>query len=327
MPIRRHGNGFEVRVQHAGRRFSRTVATHLEARNLEAKLRAQVGDHKAGRLPSHTTADAIERWSVGEASGLRSRANLANKVDAMRDIISNRPLAEIAEIAEEVKRQGIANGLRPATINRRLAILRRVARLAHREWQWIDHDVAARIKLLPGEEPRYVQATPTQIEALLLAAEGELRRAILWAALTGLRKSELLALRPDDLADGMLTVRRSKTGRPRRVPLAPDLLTEPLPQISEATLNEEFRAARARAGMPWLQFRDLRRTFGSWIIQRTGSLRAAQELLGHTTPVITARHYAHLLEGDLRASIATLPRVSAGLARGRKKRPKTAKTA
>jgi integrase len=42
-------------------------------------------------------------------------------------------------------------------------------------------------------------------------------------------------------------------------------------------------------------------------VQRTGSLKAAQQLLGHTTIAVTARHYSHLLDEHLREAVDTLP--------------------
>ena len=75
--------------------------------------------------------------------------------------------------------------------------------------------------------------------------------------------------------------------------------------------------------MPWLQFRDLRRTCGSWIVQRTRSLKAAQDFLGHTTIAITAKHYAHLLDEHLEEAANAMPRL-AGMARGRVRKKKVA---
>lgn len=235
-----------------------------------------------------------------------------------------RKLTEIADVSEAVIKAGQADRLKPATINRRLAILRRVGRLAHRKWRWLDRDEAGRIQLLPGEEPRYVQATPVQAEKLMRAARGRTRKAILWAIGTGLRSSELKAVKPHHFVNGAIVLTRNKTGKPRIVPLRAGLSARDFPYaLTDREVSHAYREARAKAGMPWLQFRDLRRTFGSWIVQRTGDLAVAQDLLGHSTPVITRRHYAHLLEGNLRKAIATLPDV-AGMARGRGRKKKAA---
>lgn len=203
-------------------------------------------------------------------------------------------------------------------------MLRRVARLAHRQWEWLERDVAAKIQLLPGEEARTQQATPVQAKTLMAAAKPRTRKAIVWAALTGLRKSELQRVKPGDFGRAALTVPRSKTARPRIVPLAAGLRAQDFPfNLTDDEVSKDFRAAREAAGMPWLQFRDLRRTCGSWIVQRTKSLKAAQDLLGHSTIAITAKHYAHLLNEHIREAVATLPRLT-GKARGRRKRAKAA---
>ena len=325
MPIRRHGKGWEVRVQHGGRRLSKTVASRSDALQLEGRWRQQVNDHRAGRTPSRTLEEAIQRWLTGEARALRSYPNLVNKVRAIASFLPGRSLDDIPEVAEQVKRAGMAAGLAVATINRRLAILRRVARLAHRQWEWLDRDLAARIRLLPGEEPRRVQGTPEQVKALMAAAAPRTRKAIVWAALTGLRKGELMRVAPESFRDGALVLTETKTGRPRIVPLARGLRPQNFPfHLTDNELGRDFRAARTAAGMPWLQLRDLRRTCGSWIVQRTKSLKAAQDLLGHTTIAITARHYAHLLDEHVREAVATLPRLSAGRSRGSRKRARAA---
>jgi integrase len=325
MPIRRHGKKFEVRLQAGGRRISRSFRSHRDAAEFERRTRQRLEDRRVGRTPQYSLEEALARWLTGEAKGLRSHDNLLNKVRAIRPYVRGRSLEEVADAAEAVIKAGHKEGLKPATINRRLAILRRVARLAYRKWKWLDHDEAGRISLLPGEEPRYVQATPEQAEKLLKSARGRTRKAILWAMLTGLRPSELRRVEPHHFRNGSLEVlRKTKTGKPRAVPLQRDLSPSTFPWgLTTTDVEERYREARSKAGMPWLQFRDLRRTFGSWVVQRTKSLKAAQDLLGHTTPTITATHYAHLLEGDLRAAVDTLPSF-AGMERGRSKRKKAA---
>lgn len=324
MPIRRHGRGWEVRIRSIKPEISRSFRRYLDATEFERRTRQRIEDSRVGRTPSYSLEEAVDRWLGNEAKALLSFDNLQDKVRALYPHIKGRSLAEAPEAAEAIKRAGLAAGLQPATINRRLAIVRRVARLAHRKWEWIDRDVAARITLLPGEEPRFVQATEGQVDTILTRAGPRTRAAIVWASLTGLRKGELQRVQPHHFRDGSIAVYRSKTGKPRTVPLAPGLDPDTFPYgLTERELSQDFREARRAAGMPWLQFRDLRRTCGSWIVQRTRSLKAAQDLLGHTTIAITATHYAHLLDEHLRDAVKTLPRF-AGMRRGRKKKKKAA---
>lgn len=320
MPIRPHGKGFEVRVQHGGRRFSRTVANRRDARLLEAKLQQQVDDQRAGRAVAHSLEDALHRWLTAEAKVLRSYPSLLQKTALIYPHVRGRALSELPDVAQAVRAAGIRDGLKPATINRRLAILRRVGKLAFREWGWTDQDLGAKVKLLPGETERKVQATPEQVEKLLAAARGRTRKAIIWGALTGMRKGELLGVERSSFVNGSIRLTETKTNRPRLVPLAAGLDPKDFPYgITVDELDKGFRRARSKARLYWLQFRDLRRSCGSWIVQRTRSLKAAQDLLGHSTIAVTAKHYAHLLDEHVREAVKSLPRLGAGLARGKKK--------
>lgn len=320
MPIRRHGRGWEVRLRGVKPEISKTFRNYRDATEFERRALQRIEDRRVGRTPAHTLEEAVDRWLGNEAKSLQSFSNLQDKVRAIYPHIQGKRLDQLPEAAEDVKRSGV--GLSPATINRRLAILRRVGRLAHRRWDWTDVDLASKIAFLPGEEPRYVQATQEQAEKLLKVSKGKTREAILWALGTGLRAGELRRVEPHHFRNGSLVITRTKTGKPRSVPLAPFLKPQDFPYgLTSTDLESRFREARRAAGMPWLQFRDLRRTFGSWVVQKTGSLKAAQDLLGHTTSQITAEHYAHLLEGDLRKAVRV---TFAGMARGRGNKRKAA---
>lgn len=311
MPIRPHGKGWEVRVQFSGERPSKSFRSYRDAQEYERAVTRRIADHRVGRTPRYTLEEAIERWLSVDAKLLKSHRNLIDKVRALYPHIKGKALDEVAEVAEAVKAAGIRDGLRPATINRRVAVLRRVARLAHRQWDWLDRELGARIKLLPGEEPRRQQATPAQVKKLMAAAKPRTRKAIIWGALTGLRRAELQGVTPESFRGRAIVLLQTKTGRPRIVPIAAGLVPSAFPfGLTDSELSRDFRAARVAAGMPWLQFRDLRRTCGSWIVQRTGSLKAAQDILGHSTITVTARHYAHLLDGHLRQAVATLPNLT-----------------
>ena len=315
MPVRKHGHSFQARIQIGGQRFIETFATKKDAAEWERLQRSRVTDHQVGRTPDYTLNEALTRWLTNEAAQLESYENLKDKVRTMLTHTANRLLADVVGAADAVKLAGIAQGLMPATINRRLAILRRVAKLAFSTWEpaWLDRDLGAKIKLLPGEQPRFVQATPVQVRALMLACPPRVAAYIEFAALTGFRRGELFQLTPSHFVGRTIVFTKStKGGKPRIIPLPPGLSAKTFPfSMGENELRMGFEAAREKAGLQHIQFRDLRRTFGSWIVQRTKSLKAAQDLLGHTSSQITSRHYAHLLQGDLREAVDTLPSLRA----------------
>jgi len=159
-------------------------------------------------------------------------------------------LSEIVEVAAQVRAAGVAANLSAATINRRLAILRRVANLAH-EWGWLPSPLGPRIKLLPGEKARHVYLSPDQVERLAAACSNPAcALAIRLSARTGLRETEVL--RAATIRDGCIAVAAedAKSGRPRLVPVQPDLpgLTLPI-GITYHQLRRDFEAARMAAGL------------------------------------------------------------------------------
>ena len=60
-----------------------------------------------------------------------------------------------------------------------------------------------------------------------------------------------------------------------------------------------------KAGLNDLRFHDLRHTCGSWIVQKTGNLQAAKEILGHSTLKMVLR-YSHLANTHLRKVMSAL---------------------
>lgn len=323
MPVRKRGDIWHVRVQIAGQRIERTTgrgATRADALALEAQIRRDHVDGRVGRAPKRTIDQAVARWLTGEAALLKSHDNLVGKVAAIEAAITGQPLARIVEVAEAIKADGIRDKLKPATINRRLAILRRVANLASAQWGWLDADLGRRIKLLPGESARHVYLTPKEVERLATKCEHpRVADAIRLAAMSGLREGELLGITPDQLRDGCIALGpRTKTGKPRTVPLPKEAQTIALPLgITYATLRTYFERARDAAGLPHVRFHDLRHTYASWLVQSGIGLTAVRDLLGHANLAVTSR-YAHLATGHLReAARAAGAKMATGQKRGR----------
>jgi integrase len=314
-------------VQHAGDRSSRTFGTRPEALEWERLNRNRIADRRVGRTPRYSIEEALERWLTGEARALRTLANLKNKVRTLLPHIKGRALVDVAEAAEAVKSAGLDDGLTPATINRRLAILRRVANLAYTQWMWLEEDLGRRVRLLPGEKSRHVYLTPEDVKKLAGAArDRRVADTIVLAATSGLRKGELLRLSAGDRRDGALHLPDSKNGRPRLVPLPAEAQKIRLPlQLTVDELRKGFDRARARARMPHIRFHDLRHTYASWLVQSGAPITAVRDLLGHSSLQPTGR-YAHLGTADLQRAVGRIAAKSAaaGQGRGRAGRKKAA---
>lgn len=317
MPIRPKGAGFEVRVQFAGRRYGRSFRNREDARRWESQVRERLSDRELGRTPRITLDQAIGRWLEEEAAGLKSRDSLIRKVRVILPHIGQMYLHQIADAAAVVKAAGRRAGRAPATVNRQLAILRRVANLAYRSWGWLENPLGMKVQMLPGERDRHVYLSRPEIKRLLKAADPDTRAAIRLALLSGLRRGEQLSLTPEMVHDGAVHLTETKGGRPRSVPLPPGMSMRSYPYwLTDSILRDGWERARERAGLAHVHWHDLRHTYASLLAQDGASMALLRDLLGHSTLAVTSR-YAHLARPDLAAAVAGLS--LAGKSRGKKK--------
>lgn len=334
MSIRKRGDRYQVRIRvGSGQRLERTLpagATLADARALEVSLgRARI-DAAVGRRPEYLIDQAIDRWVETSAKSLRSwKKDLRYRVEIIRTHTAGRPLDAIPDVADAIKTAGIEAEVAPATINRLLAILRRVGNQAER-WGWTREPLGRRIELVPGERPREVYVSPAQVRALAKAAEPLTRDVILFAALTGLRRSEILRLTPADVRGNVVIVdSRSKSGRQRVVPMpleAARIARKRLPfGIGESLLHKRFVAARTAAGLPALRFHDLRHAFGTWLAETGADGPTIRDMMGHSSLTVTSRYLQSATESARRA-VDRLPRLGSqpGPKKRKSDRPKAA---
>jgi integrase/recombinase XerD len=144
---------------------------------------------------------------------------------------------------------------------------------------------------------------------------------ILMLALTGLRKSELLNLRPCDIAGGFIHVRSGKGDKDRVIPLATDLVNPLAAYIKSNNITppERLFSIKARAlysivkryamaaGIPDLSPHTLRHFFATTLVEKGAQLRAVQELLGHTS-IATTAIYLDVVPAHLKSTISLLDR-------------------
>jgi integrase len=149
---------------------------------------------------------------------------------------------------------------------------------------------------------KYLTAYQTQALMRALDMERDKGAAAVLALLTvtGARRSEIVLATWDnvDLDRGMLTVLRSKNGRPRYIPLSPIAVailerqaTRRLP--GNPHVFPSWRRAKKAAGLPDdLRVHDLRHSFASALANAGTPLNEIGTVLGHTQLSTTTR-YAH----------------------------------
>jgi integrase len=157
-------------------------------------------------------------------------------------------------------------------------------------------------------------------DALLSACKASsnpwLYTCVVVALSTGMRKGELMGLhwRDVDLQAGRITLRETKNGQIRVVPLAgpalallrehakvrrldTDLLFPGARKGSPVDLRTPWETALKRAGIENFRWHDLRHSTASYLAMNGASLAEIAEVLGHKTLAMVKR-YAHLSEAQ-----------------------------
>lgn len=246
---------------------------------------------------------------MADADTLRSPDTAKYHALRIGEWIAGRRASEARIVAAEIIRD-LKPHYKPATINRSLSTLRKALGIAFDLGHTREHYGAA-IHRLPEHNARTMSLTLAHVQKLAGHASPAMQ-AFLWLAVfTGLRRGEILKLQPEDVQRDHLVVRagNTKTLRMRTVPIIaaarPWLKQLPL-ALSAEGVKTGFRRAREGAGMPTVQFRDLRRSCGSLLVQQGVDIYVVSNILGHSSVKVTETHYAHLQMKQMKAGLKTL---------------------
>lgn len=332
--IYKRGKTWWGRAQRDNREFRRSLKT-TDKGIAEKRLRQWLAELEGvswGDKPSRTLEQLCERFIkehlpiLKPASARRYGVSIVNLFEVMGP---NTAITEIgrAKMTEfETARRSA--GVKAPTVRRDLACLSSMMGCAV-DWEWIEvNPVPAQMrqrrrKGLKESPPRTRYLTHAEEERLLLNATPDVRRAIIFAIDTGLRREEQFGLTWErvDLARGRFILTRdlTKSRQPREVPFigrSAQILAQ-MPRhircayvfwhedgIRYQTMNKGLKAAARRAGIKDLNWHDLRRTFGCRRLQDDRMrMEQVSMLLGHHSVTVTEKSYAFLtldqIESDL----------------------------
>ena len=304
--------------------FERLTDARRWAQQTEAAIRE--GRHfKTREAQRHTLADLIDRYVADVLHRQKDSAHRRQQLAWWREQLGVYALSDLTPPLLAEYRDQLAAGFpegkprSPATVVRYLAALSHCLSVAVKEYQWLD-DSPLR-KVAKPQEPRgRVRFLSNEERAALLAACEQspnpcLYPVVVLALSTGMRAGEIMALewRDVDLTRGWLTLRETKNGEMRGVPLtgkALELVKEhartrrrldtPLlfPSANPAkpvNLRLPWQTAVKRANLQDFRFHDLRHSAASYLAMNGASLNEIAAVLGHKTLAMVQR-YAHLSE-------------------------------
>lgn len=329
---------FQYDFQIKGQRFhgSTGCTTKRDAQAYIDKFRREI---LLGNGKPEITLDAacLAYWNDKgqyERNAGTTKYQLANlcEIIGKQTMLSAIGIPEFRAFIAKRRGQGVSN----ASINREWQLARRV-------WRHVeDNHQTANIKwgTLKLEEPaeRVRELKADEQKRLFAALPDDLKPVVEFAILSGQRKSAIVGLRWDKInwQAGEATI-INKGGAPHTFPLTPSMLTLILEQpmldgcpyvftyvcerhsparpgrprrikgkrypFSEEGWNRKWYKALADAKITDFRFHDLRHTSATRIMRKTGNLKIASRLLGHTDIRTTSR-YAHVGMDDVRSAMA-----------------------
>jgi integrase len=338
LAVRRINGRFAVEFEQRGRRVFRRLprgATKDQATELETRLRRKLIDQQLlGKKPDVSLTRAIESWLEEVVAGRKSEA--ATKSHAAQVLVSlnandraDGGIVDLLHLASAHIREQVAAGLSAATVNRRLCILKAVAKFAWRKG-WAEENLSAKIQLLPEKKYQRREVTPEMARLLIEKANTPRAKALIaFSAYTGLRLGEVLKLQPGDVKKGALHLRDTKNGMDRIVPILPGLE----PHLGQLPFGAGWRnvyrgweSARKRAKLD-IRYHDLRHMVGTALHEAGADQRRIMDILGHKSIQTSARYVHPSQEANRKALGRALSKLDATPSKSHQKVGKVAKKA
>src|SRR3972149_9917226 len=251
-----------------GRRILESTGTNnkrLAARKYKNRLielqETQFGSQVKidGKTPFCDLANQVLKWAEWQRAYKDKQTHVKYLIKAFGRL----KLKDFTTLRVEFYYRGIIDsGRTVSTANRYLQTLKAMFTKAV-DWELVEEDVlkrVRRVKLIPENNRRLRFLSRVEGQALINACERHLKRIVLTAINTGMRREEILSLEWEkhvDLKHGFILLNRTKNGERREVPINQTLkggFQGPVRHINSFYVFTDSAGRR---------FRDLKRSFTS----------------------------------------------------------------
>jgi integrase len=320
--------------------------------NRARELISEIVEHASGEpLRNYTAEDWLHEWLQGKKTTKAEGTFLKyqNAINGFIASIGNRAKFNVNQVApRDVLRfrdAQILDGKNPSTANDQVKIVR-MAFTSARKLGYITHNPAEAVEMLPADaDPAKQPFDIDQVKALLKAATGDWKGAILVALYTGARLQDVANMRWEsvDLQNKWIAFRVGKTKQRLKLPMH-EALHDFLLELPAADSGKAFlfpllagkgtggrsglsmafarimerakvrgEVARERAGeagrtVNSLSFHSFRHTLTSIMANAGVPVEVRQKFTGHASAEMN-QHYTHHEIETLRAAVEKLPTV------------------
>lgn len=294
MGLYRRGKVWWMSFVYRGRQIRKSTETTDKriAEKIYHKVVTEVVEGKwFERLPGEekTFREMMEKYLEEHVPKLRSQKSFKGYAEKLISILGDYPLAEITpRVINEYKQKRRRDGLKPASINRELATMKKAFNLAIKEWEWVKENPVSKVSMEEENNQRDCWLTIEEEEKLLNACPEWLRELVIFALNTGMRLGEIISLewKGVDLFRKTITVFNSKNKEPRTIPInetvfemlknkakvrsiKTDLVfySNNHSMLLKTSIDHALKKALKKAGIEGFRFHDLRHTFATRLVQ------------------------------------------------------------
>jgi integrase len=304
---RKGSSSFYVRFHENGRdRWKSLGADYEEACRRLRKLRDD-GETPVVRITVKQAADQFYESYVKTRRRPEDHQMSRQRLDKyLLEFMGRMFLAKVTKEHVRSYRLWLERGgrLKPATVKHILSDLRCLMYWA------VDSDLVDRMAFPRRVMPKLQERPPDRLTDEEAEAVKKLPNPYGFIARfgigTGMRWGELIRAQSTDIQNGSLVVSQTKSGKIRRIPLAPELLAELRLHVGRLMplINPWgfAKMVRRSTGIERFHAHQMRHTYACQMQEAGVSLGALQQLLGHSTVVMTQR-YARLGDDAVRLEV------------------------
>lgn len=319
-----------------GSRLRRTTGTENKqlAQEYHDRLKAERWkEHRLGIRPDVSFESAVEVF-LQEKSHRRAHDTYAAMMDWWIAEFKGKALREITQevIIKAIKKREKTN--KPGTLNRYLAALKTMMRMACLKYQWIERVPMFFMYDEPRARVRWIR--PDEVSRLIEALPDFMRPMARLSLTTGLRQSNVMSLKWSqvDLVKRVIEIDggQMKNGQPAVIPLsdaAVNVVREQIGRHDEFVFTHKgkpikridhrcWATAVNRAGIEDFRWHDMRHTWATTMVQNGVSEGVIQVLGTWETPGMVKK-YAHHATESVRPYVGVADKVLGGVERGASK--------
>lgn len=252
--------------------------------------------------PAMTLMDLLKMSEERLWKTKRHRNQSFTNVKDAANFLGNPLINDITTQSIDRLMEALEPSYKTATVNRKMSSLHMLLKHAYDrdliekmpKFQWLEEKNQRIRWLSPEEEQQLLSLLPEDVSAFC---------EILIH--TGMRRGELLSLEFEQIDGDYVRLWKTKTGRPRSVPLSPrakELLKKWVPfDLPLHYINTRWNAAREAMGLskdPNFVLHMLRHTTATRWLDATANIVLVQKVLGHARLETTMR-YAHTSDDQL----------------------------